>query len=96
MFGGSVIYKLIFKLVDYILCKLYNMTTLSVFDEFFLYDDNKSLANTTLSTSFTKFEYEPMRDYLLREWTKIVPLRCKITNYFGKQYFKTMTVDEYA
>ena len=78
------------------MCWYYKMTTLSVFDEFFLYDDDENLANTTLSTSFTKFDFKPMSDYLLGEWTKIVPLRCKITNFFGKQYFKTLTVEEYA
>ena len=74
---------------------MFNLTELGVFDEFFLYDDDKSLANTTLSCSFTKFEFKPMNDYLMKGFGSIPPLRCKITDLFGKQYFKKLSVEEF-
>ena len=96
LLGGSFIYKFLTYLVDYILCKLMDMRRLNVFDEFFMYDDDRNLAHPTMSLSFTKFEFQPMSDYLRDEFSKIDPLRCKITNYFGSQFFQNLTPEEYA
>ena len=75
---------------------MHNMRPLNVFDEFFMYDDDRNLAHPVMALSFTKFDFKPMSDYLLQEFTKIIPFRCRITNYLGSQFFKTMKEEEYA
>ena len=55
--GGSVLYKLLTKIVDKFLCWYLNMTDLGVIDEFFLYDDAKNLSNTSLVMHLTKFKF---------------------------------------
>jgi hypothetical protein len=43
------------------------MKTLNCFDEFFLYDDEKSLSNTGVVTSCEKFEFQMMSEYIKKE-----------------------------
>ena len=56
--AGTVVYKVISKILDKFLCYLFNMKTLGPFDEFWLYDDKKSLSNIGLLMGSDKFTFE--------------------------------------
>ena len=92
--GGSVFYKFVLKIVDLILCQIYNMSPLNYIDQFFYHDTDENLANTSMVLSFTKFEFQNMSDHL-RKGFKALPLRCKIVEIFGSPYFKKMTEEEF-
>lgn len=82
--GGSLLYKILIKAFEKILCWFLGMKNLGVIDEFFLYDDNTNLSNTSLSMFLTKHEFQPMSDYIL-EQTKMIPeMNVKVYDLFGK------------
>ena len=64
-------------------------------DEFFLYDDDTCLANTAILASFTPFKFEEMRDHFAKKLKAIIPMRVRLQELFGKQYFIKMTEEEY-
>ena len=60
LIGASIIYKMFARIIDMFFCWLFTMKELSTMDEFFLYDDEKSLSNTCIVGNFTPFEFEAM------------------------------------
>ena len=71
------------------------MKPLNAIDQLFFHDDDRNLSNSTLVLSFTKFEFEPFNDYLLKGFSDL-PFRSKIVDYFGNHYFKTLSKEEFA
>ena len=59
---GAVAYKILSKIVDWILCKVFKLRTMSVFDEFFLADEKKSVASGFIR--FEKFDFDYMSAHI--------------------------------
>ena len=93
--GASVISKFISFLIDKFLCWLLRMKELSAMDEFFLYDDKNSLANTCICTNFTPFKFEEMSAYFKLKFGQLDNFRVRLYDIFGKQYFKKLTMEEW-
>ena len=65
---GAVAYKIISKIVDWILCKVFKLRTMSVFDEFFLADEKKSVASGFMR--FEKFDFDQMSAYIKKNFAQ--------------------------
>ena len=56
---GGTLYSILSKIIDKILCTVFNMHELLPFDEFFLYDEGPNmLGNVSGILRFTKFEFK--------------------------------------
>ena len=64
-------------------------------DEFFLYDDEKSLSNTCIATSFTPFKFEEMSNYYKEKFRASKAFKVRLYDLFGKQYFKALSDAEF-
>ena len=84
LFGGTFIYKIITAIIDKFFCWLLNMKELSTMDEFFLYDDDKSLSNTCIVAKLTTFEYESMSEHYKKKFGEADAFRVRLYDLFGK------------
>jgi hypothetical protein len=56
-------------------------------DEFFLHDSKESPSNCLVCMSFTKFNFETMKDYIVEQYFHQMPLnKSKLVTILGKNY----------
>lgn len=65
---GAVAYKILSRIVDWFLCRVFKLRTMSVFDEFFLADEKKSVASGYMR--FEAFEFDKMSAYLKQNFAE--------------------------
>ena len=59
--AGTIVYKLASKILDFFLCKIKGMRTLSSFDNFFLSDDKKCIISGGFRFT-SNFEFEKLSE----------------------------------
>lgn len=89
---GTIVYQVLVKLFDKLMCGLFNMRILKPFDEFFLYDDPSSLSHVTVIMETDKFSGPEMSEYLYGRINGLMPqCRLKLYTIFGQSYFMHMS-----
>lgn len=93
--AAGIVYKVLHRLYDAIVCRLFNLRTLNGQDEFFMYDDKNSLSNTSVLLLTDKFEFASMRDYLLKQVEVVPAIRRTIVSILGQFYFQQLSIEEF-
>ena len=90
LFLGAIIYKLASKIVDVILCKFYNMRTLSSFDDFFLVDDRKCVLSGVFR--FDQFEFDKMSQHIKKNFAQTINgAASRLVQIFGQNYWMNLS-----
>ena len=85
------------KLQNWILKKAFNFDNLSVMDRLFLTKKGQhSQSHCVVLMDCEKFEYEPMKEYFLKVWSKFPRMKSKVQYVFGTPYFVPMSDEEWA
>ena len=91
---GLISYSFIIYLVEMIL-HLIGYEKLSVFDSVVLKDDDTNLCMPIGLMRLTKFEYESMKEHLIKKTADVHRGRSKLVKIFGQFYFQKITDAEF-
>ena len=93
LLGGTVIYHIINKLVDWFLCKIWRLHTLTSFDELFLVTNDDSVSNVAFYTKYERFNPHEMKKHWLENIIQRMPTkyRCKLIEILGNKYWIEMS-----
>mgnify|MGYP006109887893 CR=1 FL=1 len=58
-------------------------------------DDPKNISNIVGTLFFEKFEFEEMREYLIKKSAPLHKCRSKLVKHFGMWWFKDLTNEEF-
>ena len=94
--GGSVVNYTILVLFDVVMWYTAGCEALGPFDAIFLLDDERNVSNVVGALTFEKFEFERMRDHLLKKTEDLHRCRSKLVKKFGIYWFQRMTEEEWA
>jgi hypothetical protein len=87
LFVGAVIFKGLVQLMNFIVCKLHGMKTLSNFDDFFLVDERKAIIGCVVRSDV--FDFDIMSDILKKRFPlKIAPARVRLVKMYGQHFWK--------
>lgn len=75
---------------------LFDAEMMSSQDLMWMRNGDQNTGNWTTGVIFEKFDYDNMKDYLLRITDNVHRLRCKQVKILGHWYFQKMTDDEWA
>lgn len=92
---AGISYRILHRLYDALLCRLFNLQTLNSLDGFFMHDDKDSLSNTGLLMFTDKFEFGAMRDYLHDNIADIPACRRTMSSILGQYYFRKQSREEF-
>jgi len=81
---GSFVYKFFAALIDKFFCWCMDMKELNTMDEFFLYDDNKSLSNTCIVANMEPFKYEVLSTFYKKKFSESKAFKVRLYDIFGK------------
>ena len=82
LFVGAVLYKVLIKIFNFIVCKLNGMKALNNIDEFFLSDDKKVIIGCYLRAD--KFDFDKMSNLMKERFPgSIAPARDRLLRMFG-------------
>ena len=95
VFVGSLAYYTILVIFDFFMWHLAGCEALGAFDAIFLLDDEKNVSNIVGTIRFEKFEFEEMKEYLLKKTEQMHKCRSKLVKSFGIWWFKKMTEEEW-
>lgn len=88
---GGLAYYVIMTAFELIMWHAFGFEALGAFDAIFLLDDKTNVANVIGCIIFEKFEFEEMRDHLLKKTEDIHRCRSKLVKKFGIYWFKKMS-----
>jgi hypothetical protein len=92
---ASVLYLLIFKLFQIIVESVSEYESIGTFDQVFFLDDLKNNSNLLGTLYFDEFQFQPMKDFLLKKSHGLHKCRSKVVKMFGMYWFKKMGQKEW-
>ena len=93
---GSVLNLVVTQLFKYVMHQVFNYEPLNQVDRVFAYEDPQDfLQNMVGCCFFDKFEYEIMKNHLLKKTETINRLRHLKVKFFGINFFKLMNKQEW-
>jgi hypothetical protein len=93
LFLGTIIYKLAQKIVDKILCKIYDMRALNTIDSMFLSDIKNS--QQTVVARFNAFDFDKMSNHLKTNFAQKIPGgSCRLVQMFGRHYWQNLSQED--
>jgi hypothetical protein len=89
LFVGAVIFKGLMQIMNFIVCKLHGLKTLSNFDDFFLVDERKAIIGCVVRSDV--FDYETMSELLKKRMPgRIAPARVRLVKMYGQHFWKQL------
>lgn len=89
---GTVVYRLVSKLLDKILCMLMPLKSLNSYDGLLAMDNERNNANVMACFRLEHASFEKMRVWMRNVHMETIPFgKCKLTTYFGRYFWEKMS-----